>query len=67
MTKEEQNKIIKDAWIRNLQKEDDIPANIGEIYKNWLLGKIQEASAQLNPPPPQEAEEGGENNQKEAS
>ena len=25
MTKEAQNQIIKDAWVRNLQKEGDIP------------------------------------------
>lgn len=65
MTKEDQNQIIKDAWTRSLQKEKDIPSDVGEIYKNWLLGKIQEASAQLNPPPPQEEEQG--NKEKEAS
>lgn len=47
MTKEEQNQIIKDTWVRNLQKENDIPESVGEIYRNWVLGKIQEASAQL--------------------
>lgn len=47
MTKEEQNQTIKDAWVRNLQKEDNIPENVGEIYKNWVLGKIQQASSQL--------------------
>ena len=47
MTKEEQNQIIKDAWVRNLQKETDIPEDIGNIYRNWVLAKIQEASAQL--------------------
>lgn len=48
MTKGEQNQIIKDAWVKALQKEKDIPADVGEIYKNWLLGKIQDASVQLN-------------------
>jgi hypothetical protein len=47
MTKEEQNQIIKSAWVRALQKENDIPDNIGEIYKNWVLTKIQQASDQL--------------------
>ena len=47
MTKEEQNQIIKDAWVRNLQKTVNIPENIGNIYKNWLLGKIQQASQQM--------------------
>lgn len=47
MTKEEQNQTIKDAWVRNLQKEDNIPENVGEIYRNWVLGKIQQASSQL--------------------
>lgn len=47
MTKEEQNQIIKDAWMRNLQKEKDIPEDIGNIYRNWLLGKIKQASDQL--------------------
>lgn len=47
MTKEEQNQIIKDAWVRNLQKEKDIPEDIGNIYRNWLLGKIKQASDQL--------------------
>lgn len=50
MTKEQQNQIIKDAWVRNLQKENDIPSDIGNIYKNWLLSKINEASAQLQQP-----------------
>ena len=47
MTKEEQNQIIKDTWVRNLQKEKDIPEYIGNIYRNWLLGKIKQASDQL--------------------
>ena len=47
MTKEEQNQIIKDIWVRNLQKEKDIPEDIGNIYRNWLLGKIKQASDQL--------------------
>ena len=47
MTKEEQNQIIKDVWMRNLQKEKDIPEDIGNIYRNWLLGKIKQASDQL--------------------
>lgn len=47
MTKEEQNQIIKDTWVRNLQKEKDIPEDIGSIYRNWLLGKIKQASDQL--------------------
>ena len=47
MTKEEQNQIIKDDWVRNLQKEKDIPEDIGNIYRNWLLGKIKQASDQL--------------------
>ena len=50
MTKEEQNQIIKDAMVRNLQKEDDIPESIGDTYRNWLAGKIQQASAQLQQP-----------------
>ena len=47
MTKEEQNQIIKDALVRNLQKEKDIPEDVGNIYRNWLLGKIKQASDQL--------------------
>ena len=47
MTKEEQNQIIKDTWVRSLQKEKDIPEDIGNIYRNWLLGKIKQASDQL--------------------
>lgn len=47
MTKEEQNQIIKDVWVRNLQKEKGIPEDIGNIYRNWLLGKIKQASDQL--------------------
>lgn len=47
MTKEEQNQIIKDTWVRNLQKEKDIPEDIGNIYRSWLLGKIKQASDQL--------------------
>ena len=47
MTKEEQNQIIKDVWVHNLQKEKDIPEDIGNIYRNWLLGKIKQASDQV--------------------
>ena len=47
MTRQEQNQIIKDKWVEHLQRSDDIPESIGEIYKNWLVGKIQQVSAQL--------------------
>lgn len=47
MTKEEQNAIIKEAWVRNLRKHNDIPEDIGDIYKNWVRNKIKQASAQL--------------------
>lgn len=72
MTKEEQNQIIKDAWVRNLQKENDIPTDIGQIYENWVLGKIQEAQQQLlQPQQQQEAQQGqeaqGQGEQQEAS
>ncbi len=50
MTKEEQNQIIKDKWVEHLQREDNIPESVGEIYRNWLLGKIQQASEQLKQP-----------------
>lgn len=57
MTKEEQNNIIKDALTRNLRKENEIPEDIGGIYKNWLIGKIKQASAQLQQPAEQEQEQ----------
>lgn len=64
MTKEEQNQIIKDSLVRNLQKEVNIPEDIGVIYKNWVLGKIQEANNQLT----QSTQQGQTNNgQEEAS
>ncbi len=47
MTKQEQNQYIKDALVRGLQNEKSIPENIGNIFKNWLIGKIQQASSQL--------------------
>lgn len=47
MTKEERNQIIKDAWVRNLQKKTDIPEDIGETYKLWLRGLIEQATNQL--------------------
>ena len=47
MTKEEQNQIIKDALMRNLRKNDSIPDNLGDLYENWLTGKIRQASEQL--------------------
>lgn len=50
MTKEEQNQTIKDKWVEHLQREDNIPESVGEIYRNWLLGKIQQASEQLRQP-----------------
>lgn len=66
MTKEEQNQIIKNKWVEHLQREDNIPESVGEIYRNWLLGKIQQASAQLTQTQgPQN--QGGEEQQQEAS
>ena len=66
MTKEEQNQIIKDAWVHNLQKEKDIPEDIGNIYRNWLLGKIKQASDQLKQTQgPQD--QGNEEQEQEAS
>lgn len=50
MTKEDQNQIIKNKWVEHLQREDNIPESVGEIYRNWLLGKIQQASEQLKQP-----------------
>lgn len=47
MTKEDMNQIIKDALARSLRKEPEIPDDIGNIYKNWLLGKVQQATPQL--------------------
>lgn len=47
MTKEEQNKIIKDALSRNLRKTTEIPEDIGGLYANWVRSKVKEASAQL--------------------
>lgn len=61
MTREEMNDIIKQAWVRNLQKEDDIPSDIGKTYKNWLRGIIQQAQGMLqqsSQPPQQEQQEG---------
>lgn len=66
MTKEEQNQIIKDKLVESLQKEKDIPEDIGGIYKNWLLGKIQQASEQLKQPaqePAQQQQEAGNGEQ----
>ena len=67
MTKEDQNQIIKGAWVRGLQKENDIPENVGNIYKNWLLGKIKQASEQLKQPAQPEEGQGGGEGQQEAS
>lgn len=47
MTKQEQNQIIKDSLVRNLQKTVNIPDDIGEVYRNWVLGLIQNSQAQL--------------------
>lgn len=57
MTKEEQNQIIKNKMVEHLQREGDIPESIGEIYRNWLLGKIQQASEQLKQPANSEGEQ----------
>ena len=57
MTKEEQNMIIKESLVRNLRKENEIPEDVGDIYKNWLIGKIQQASTQLQQPAEQEQEQ----------
>lgn len=47
MTKEAQNAIVKDALVRNLQKEVSIPEDIGETYRNWVIGLVNRSSAQL--------------------
>lgn len=47
MTKEDQNQIIKDAWVRNLQKKEDIPEDIGQTFRNWVLGLIKKSNGQL--------------------
>lgn len=60
MTKGEQNQIIKESLVRNLQKETEIPEDIGEIYKNWLIGKIQQASSQLQQSAQPAEEQGGQ-------
>ena len=57
MTKEEQNQIVKDAMVRNLQKEGDIPESIGDTYRSWLAGKIKQASEQLQQPAQPEQEQ----------
>lgn len=57
MTKEEQNQIIKDKWVEHLQREDNIPESVGEIYRNWLLSKIQQASDQLKQKQPEQEEQ----------
>ena len=57
MTKEEQNQIIKDKWVEHLQREDNIPESVGEIYRNWLFSKIQQASDQLKQKQPEQEEE----------
>ena len=63
MTKEEQNQIIKDAWVRNLQKEGDIPESISLIYENWVLSLIQKVSSQLKPQPEDETQDKENNKQ----
>lgn len=68
MTKEEQSQIIKDAWVRSLQKEKDIPEDVGNIYRNWLLGKIKQASDQLKQTQgPQDQGNGKQEQEQEAS
>ena len=47
MTKQEQNQIIKDSLVRNLQKTVNIPDDIGEVYRGWVLGLIQNSQSQL--------------------
>ena len=46
MNKTEQNEIIKSKLVEHLQIEDNIPADIGETYRNWLVNKINEANLQ---------------------
>lgn len=58
MTKDEQNRIIKEAWVRNLRKEKDIPSNIGELYANWVRNIVSQASTEMKgPPAPQEGQQ----------
>lgn len=67
LTKEQQNQIIKDKWVEHLQREDNIPESIGEIYRNWVLGKIQQASEQLKQPANSEGDQQQQQQQEEQS
>lgn len=57
MTKEEQNQIIKDTWMRNLRKETELPDNIGSVYRSWVIGKVRQAGAQLQKPAEEQPQE----------
>lgn len=48
MTKERQNEIIKEAWVRNLQAEKDIPESVGYTYSLWIQGLIKQAAGILS-------------------
>lgn len=65
MTLAEQNQIIRDAWVRNLQKQGNIPEDLGTIYKNWLKEKIKQAAEQLVEKQPESQQ--NEQSQQEAS
>ena len=47
MTKQEQNTIVKEAIVRNLQKHNNIPEDIGDIFRTWVQGLVQQAVQQV--------------------
>lgn len=47
MTKQEQNTIVKEAIVRNLKKHNNIPEDIGDIFRTWVQGLVQQAVQQV--------------------
>lgn len=59
MDKQEQNKIIKDSIVKVLREGQSVPDDIGEIYRNWVIGIANKANADIQ----QDAAQGQESQQ----
>ena len=47
MTKQDVIKTVKESLARNLQKSVSVQADLGQTYRNWLIGLIQKGNQQL--------------------
>lgn len=57
MDKQEQNNIIKSSIVKVLREGQSVPDDIGETYRNWVLGIANKANADVQQNAAQNQEE----------